>query len=77
MSYIDLSGMHFGFLVAQEYAGRGYWKCKCLNCGKDKVVKGEHLRLGYKICGCLKELGDTRDEGYNSLSVLIKARKST
>lgn len=61
VSYIDLSGMHFGFLVAQEYAGRGYWKCKCLNCGKDKVVKGEHLRLGYiKSCGCLKEAQETR-----------------
>ncbi|WP_418549694.1 HNH endonuclease signature motif containing protein [Hungatella sp.] len=68
MSYIDLSGMHFGFLVAREYAGRGYWKCKCLNCGTEKLVKGEHLRLGIiKSCGCLKEDQETRGmRGTNS-----------
>ena len=68
MSYIDLSGMHFGFLVAREYAGRGYWKCKCMNCGTEKLVKGEHLRLGIiKSCGCLKEDQETRGmRGTNS-----------
>lgn len=68
MSYIDLSGMHFGFLVAREYAGKGYWKCQCLNCGKDKLVKGEHLRLGnVNSCGCLKEEQETRGmRGTNS-----------
>ena len=75
MSYIDLSGMHFGFLVAREYAGKGYWKCQCLNCGKDKLVKGEHLRLGnVKSCGCLKEEQETRGKR-DTNSYVIRTHK--
>ena len=75
MSYIDLSGMHFGFLVAREYAGKGYWKCQCLNCGKDKLVKGEHLRLGnVNSCGCLKGEQETRGKR-DTNSYVIRTHK--
>ena len=67
--------MHFGFLVAREYAGKGYWKCQCLNCGKDKLVKGEHLRLGnVKSCGCLKEEQETRGKR-DTNSYVIRTHK--
>lgn len=68
MSYIDLAGMHFGFLIAQAYIGHGYWKCKCLNCGGEKAIKSEHLLLGrVRSCGCLKEEQETRGKrGTNS-----------
>ena len=63
MSYIDLQGMVFGYLKAIRYVGKGRWECQCLNCGKLKTVKGDHLRLGYiSSCGCLKAEQETRGQ---------------
>lgn len=50
----DLSGKRFGYLVAYEYLGKSYWKCKC-DCGKDHVVRSDHLNTEKtKSCGCKK-----------------------
>lgn len=68
LSYIDIQGQQFGFLVPEKYVGAGKWECKCLKCGKSKVIKSEHLRLGYiQSCGCMKEEQQTRGKrGTNS-----------
>ena len=53
----NLSGDKYGKLTVVSAAGsRGghmYWNCRC-DCGKEKVVRGSHLRSGnVKSCGCL------------------------
>ncbi len=56
---IDLTGQRFGRLVVIERAensagGRVRWLCKC-DCGKSKIVLGEHLKKERtKSCGCVK-----------------------
>ena len=48
----DLTGVKFGKLLPLEYLGKGNWNCLC-DCGREKTVKGNHLRSGKVVsCGC-------------------------
>lgn len=56
---LDLTGMRFGRLVAQQPAenrgDRTFWLCKC-DCGNTAVVGTDLLRGGKtRSCGCLRE----------------------
>lgn len=49
-----MSGERFGRLQVDGYVGDGKWSVVC-DCGRTKVVKGNHLRAGATLsCGCLK-----------------------
>lgn len=57
---VDITGLRFGRLVALRYVkksvshrhGAAYWLCRC-DCGKEKVIKSQHLRSGHVIsCRC-------------------------
>lgn len=49
--FIDLKDTQIGDWSVLEYAGNGYWICKC-NCGTVKQVEGAHLRNGVSLsCG--------------------------
>lgn len=54
---IDLTGQRFGQLIVIGYIGRiersiAMWRCIC-DCGKEKTIRGVHLRNGHTIsCGC-------------------------
>ncbi len=59
-NFKDLTGLRFDRLLvlsrsAQNGAkGQPRWNCKC-DCGKDHVVQGSNLRMGYvKSCGCIR-----------------------
>lgn len=58
--FIDLTGERFGRLVVIEQVendkhGNRRWLCKC-NCGREKIIRGSHLRQGYtQSCGCLSK----------------------
>lgn len=66
LSTIDLTGKRVGRLIVLDraddhiaYNGRRriMWRCKC-DCGKETVVRGDHLRSGrIRSCGCF--LSDT------------------
>jgi hypothetical protein len=56
---IDITGLRFGRLTVVGFdhlrgkGKRAIWLCKC-DCGKDRLVQGNHLRGGLsKSCGCL------------------------
>lgn len=55
----DMIGQKFGILIVIKRAGKhkdrhAKWLCKC-KCGKEKVINGKDLRLGFtKSCGCLQ-----------------------
>lgn len=57
-SFIDITGMRFGRLVAinrvpNKGEKRALWRCLC-DCGNEKVVSGRNLRTGLtQSCGCL------------------------
>lgn len=53
---LDLTGQRFGRLTAiaraENINGRTAWLCRC-DCGRQAVVKTQHLRSGCTIsCGC-------------------------
>lgn len=48
---IALSGVRFGKLTANVYAGHGVWSCTC-DCGAVVEIRTGHLRAGRKSCGC-------------------------
>lgn len=62
MGIIDMTGQKYNRLtvIERDYTKTGiaYWRCIC-ECGKTKVVRGDHLRQGrVKSCGCYqKECG--------------------
>lgn len=72
--YIDISGQHFGKLIAIEPAGKTYkgeikWLCKC-DCGNTTIVPGGRLRRGEtKTCGCYKRKYDLTGKRINMLLV--------
>lgn len=57
---IDLTGEVFGFYTVLRESGRTskgeiLWLCKC-RCGREKVVRGSHLRRGEIVsCGCFSK----------------------
>lgn len=66
---IDLKGQHFGEWEVLEYAGDGYWTCKC-SCGTIKNVHSYSLRSGEsESCGCHKwsKARKTLLERYNEI----------
>ncbi len=68
---LDLSGMKFGSLVAveptdQRSADRSIcWKCRCVNCGQEKVIPANQLKKGvHTSCGCIRETRLQKTNGY-------------
>ncbi len=56
MKLIDLTGKKFGKLavlgIGERKKAGVYWLCKC-DCGKEKLILGQHLRYGGTVsCGC-------------------------
>lgn len=57
---IDLTGQNFGYWIVlsrgpNDAQGQARWNCKCTACGKEKLVKGGHLRGGRTTnCGCVR-----------------------
>lgn len=55
-AFIDLTGQRFGRLTVQHRSpakGQARWLCQC-DCGTEKVVPSDRLRLGEtRSCGCL------------------------
>lgn len=57
---IDISGDQYGFLKVISFSHMGgrrrsYWKCKCLRCGKEVVLRKDNFAYPYskvKSCGC-------------------------
>lgn len=50
----DLTGSRFGKLVAESYAGKSSWACKC-DCGSTtKVLTANLLRGNTRSCGCIR-----------------------
>lgn len=50
----DISYKQFGRLMPIEYAGHGYWKCRC-TCGNVKIIRGADILNGKtQSCGCLQ-----------------------
>lgn len=57
---IDISGNQYGFLkvISFSHIGgrrRSYWKCTCLRCGKEVVLRKDSFAYPYskvKSCGC-------------------------
>lgn len=60
----DLTGKRFGYLTVLEYMGndkhgKSLWKCRCSNCGGEKVVCAGSLKSGLtQSCGCVKSKGE-------------------
>ena len=84
---IDLTGQKINNWLVLERAendkrGRAKWLCRCLLCGKEKVVDGCHLRDGSsKNCGCQKMFkmkeANVKDEAgkiYGKLTVLKRGK---
>ena len=71
----DLTGQRFGKLTVQEFAGYGFWNCKC-DCGNIKKIKGDTLRKGKaKSCGCAFGLPkiDLTGQRFGKLTVLRRS----
>ena len=55
----DLTGQTFGQLTVLERAknskdGKVRWRCRCLRCGNECIVRADHLKGGQQKCGCGK-----------------------
>ena len=75
-NFVDLTGKRFGRLIAvekSEHQGREIlWRCVC-DCGNEKVIQGNHLRMGLtKSCGCLR-----REKGRNTTHGMTHSRLYT
>ncbi|MDU4448437.1 MAG: AP2 domain-containing protein [Staphylococcus lugdunensis] len=66
---MDIVGKTFNHLTIVEYAGKNkhkkkLYKCKCNNCGNEKVMIGTEVKNGYsKSCGCLTKQNLKRKHG--------------
>ena len=61
---VDLTGQQYGHLTvlgpAENIGTRTAWRCLC-DCGRETVVKTQHLRSGHtKTCGCQNGAGGPR-----------------
>lgn len=71
--FINLAGKKFDFLTVLLYLGNQRWKCRC-NCGKETIVKGQHLRNGStKSCGCKFRIPDITGRRFGKLLALNKS----
>jgi hypothetical protein len=54
----DLTGMRFGKLIVNKYAGNRKWECTC-DCGSVVLVNGSNLSNGHtSSCGCIDSVGE-------------------
>lgn len=67
----NLTGKRFGNLIALEpvkekQAGRSIgWKCRCLSCGKEKIIPVNQLNKGVQVsCGCNRATRLQKTNGY-------------
>lgn len=83
--YQDITGLIFGRLTAQSYAGTGenggaQWLCSC-DCGSEKVANAAELKRGNtRSCGCLareqkQAAGKARQHAYSRVN-MYRERKS-
>lgn len=55
---VDMTGATIcGWLVVERSAndslGRARWRCRCCDCGSERVIKGQQLRIGkLRTCEC-------------------------
>ena len=46
-------------LVETTDSHHSYYKCKCLNCGSELIVRGSSLTTGHTMsCGCIRSIGE-------------------
>lgn len=84
----DLTGQKFGTLLVlqldkqKSLPKRKYWKCKCLNCGKQISRRQDSLQKA-KSCGCIKDFENSQykdhtGEKFGKLTVMyITDRRNT
>lgn len=67
----NLKGMQFGSLIviepsSQKSADRSIcWKCRCMICGKEKMIPANQLKKGVQIsCGCSRSNRLQKTNGY-------------
>lgn len=66
----NLAGKRFGNLIViepmKEKRGRSIcWKCRCMLCGKEKVIPANQLNKGVQIsCGCYRANQLQKSNGY-------------
>ncbi|MGX0433104.1 AP2 domain-containing protein [Staphylococcus hominis] len=66
---MEIVGKTFNHLTVVEYAGKNkhkkkLYKCKCNNCGNEKIMVGTSVKNGYsKSCGCLIIQNQKRKHG--------------
>ena len=57
MKRLNLTGQRFGRLMVLKFDsmrnGLSYWRCLC-DCGKEKVIRGTHIKI-IKSCGCYRK----------------------
>jgi len=47
-------------LVDMHEPSHSYYKCKCLRCGNEKIIRGSSLTTGHTTsCGCIRSIGET------------------
>lgn len=75
---MDIVGKTFNHLTIVEYAGKNkhkkkLYKCKCNNCGNEKVMIGTEVKNGYsKSCGCLTKQNLKRKHGMTGTPIYKK-----
>ncbi|MCI2919102.1 AP2 domain-containing protein [Staphylococcus hominis] len=75
---MDIVGKTFNHLTVIEYAGKNkhgkkLYKCKCNNCGNEKIMIGTEVKNGYsKSCGCLTKQNLKRKHGMTGTPIYKK-----
>lgn len=75
---MDIVGKTFNHLTVIEYAGKNkykkkLYKCKCNNCGNEKVMIGTEVKNGYsKSCGCLAKQNKKIKHGMTGTTIYKK-----
>lgn len=75
---MEIVGKTFNHLTVIEYAGKNkykkkLYKCKCNNCGNEKIMVGTSVKNGYsKSCGCLIKQNQKRKHGMTGTPIYRK-----
>ncbi|MGX0147432.1 AP2 domain-containing protein [Staphylococcus hominis] len=75
---MEIVGKTFNHLTVVEYAGKNkhkkkLYKCKCNNCGNEKIMVGTSVKNGYsKSCGCLIKQNQKRKHGMTGTPIYRK-----